>query len=244
MNRIKAGKAVLNMALDAIGGADDVARAAGKAVKAPKAAAAKALDAIADTADDWGWKGGKPGEITGGEFVQKLERSPIFGGFGSRPVRDDEVDLLRAGIRQLEDAAKRAKPIGRIFEQEVEDLRSMGHSWQSAKNLAAMSINREFASLEAAGVGRSLTGATAGALRRRGSAGNVWDRWGQLFPAGRDVGAPGMHGGKPVWTGDTYRTIGKELEVLNPSQRETFLALLPDWTGTLDGLAEAAKALG
>lgn len=203
MNRIKAGKAVLNMALDAIGGADDVARAAGKAVKAPKAAAAKALDAIADTADDWGWKGGKPGEITGSIYKNRPDVM----------VRDDRGNLVHTktlAMSQLKDAVAAGK-----LPKEAATEAGM-RTWM-----------RRFFEAEDADIPREWTGP---AVRAYSALSPFRQR--TLFSSFNASPNPAMV------------QISETLRPMTGGQRETFLALLPEWDGTLDDLTEAAKALG
>jgi hypothetical protein len=241
VSKAKAGKAVLNMALDAIGGVDDVARAAGKAVKAPKAAAAKALDAIADTADDWGWKGGKPGEITGTEYRHALSKFNELAKYGDRDSKQAKAlyDTLEKGAMQWYDSALKGK-LGTDWKSTAEHYaRTWGtpeELWRNAKNRSKFlggtpgeytlswfqdvsRIAPRFEAFEKLGTPRKLTG--------------------QLF---RSMPRPMLSGSLLPY--NTDEVVGAIKSLPSAEMRETFLALLPEWTGTLADLAAAAKALG
>jgi len=152
-----------------------------------------AIKALAKVADDWGWKGGKPGEITGGEFFQRLlsaQNSP-----NNVKKYNSMQAAYRRGLRQL-----RKNRFLVTDEVEVEHFM------------------KQFKELEDAGVPRRFTGKIVRAVDMRG------DYIGEV---------PELSGAN----------LSKIMSPMTDAQRETFLSLLPRWTGTLEQAANAAKKL-
>jgi len=142
---------------------------------------------VAKVADDWGWKGGKEGEVTGTMYVQNpMDPSNLM----ARLEKD--FDLYDKGSADL--------------------------------------LMRWFSDLESADVPREWTGKIAkklweaGALRVRGIADNFIDDGNSGFL-------------------NSFKHISDAMRPMTNEQRETFLNLLPRWTGTLETAASTAKKL-
>lgn len=197
-----------------------------------------AIRALAESADDWGWKGGKPGEITGGEYERALGKYNQLVKYGDRdsPQALNLYKTLEDGAMQWYDSALRGK-LGPDWKKKAEyyagrfgdvdklsknnKLRQAflrgtpgeyGLSWLDE----ASKISLRFATFEEFGVPREFTG--------------------QLF---RAMPQP-IHG--PTFANttelvDAFKTLSTN------DQRETFLNLLPRWTGTMEQAASAAKRL-
>lgn len=152
-----------------------------------------AIKALAKVADDWGWKGGKKGELTGGEFFQRLSSAQ------NSPNNVKKYNSMQAayrrGYRQL-----------REWNPWVEDEVAVEH------------YMKQFKELEDAGVPRRFTGKIVQAVEGRG------DYIGEV---------PELSGAN----------LSRLMSPMTDAQRETFLQLLPRWTGTLEQAASAAKKL-
>lgn len=156
----------------------------------------------ASKADDWGWKGGKPGEITGTWFR-------------SRPdvvVRDDFGNIVHAKT-QVMSQLRKAVEAGKLPKEAATE--SGMRTWM-----------RRFAEAEDAGIPREWTGKTVRAYSESSPF-----RQKALFSSYNASPEPAM-----VQISNTMRPMTND-------QRETFLALLPDWSGSLDELAETARSL-
>jgi len=145
-----------------------------------------ALDAMipkaAKAGDDWGWKGGKPGEASGADYLDVLRE---FGELG-----DDEVgfvaQLLESKHASLRSAAEDPRLLDRVY--------------------------RGFARMEKADIPRKWTGKAMNAV---------------------------LQSKMPV----SPNSLSDLMRPMTNDQRETFLALLPEWTGSMDDLAAAARSL-
>lgn len=173
-----------------------------------------AVGAIAKKADDWGWKGGKPGELTGGVYQDLSEQLRRGNNLSyvepnsskwvadwqskNRGVRFSEDELVDEARKQLSRSG--LIPEGRGADPEP--------------------LMLFFSGLEDAGVPRRLTGKIAKSMDP-----GIWD----------DVYASTWNQGSE---------IGKAIQGLNDTQVETFLNLLPTWQGSLDVLADTARILG
>ena len=156
----------------------------------------EALKKMVPKVDDWGWKGGKEGEITGIEFFKKAES------LKSNP--NDTALLLQQVGDQLSAFSGTGMPLAR---------------GRTAR------LMEDFENLELADIPRKWTGkimkASGGDLSRLGR------KFGSQITGPKDIA---------ISISDTMRPMTND-------QRETFLALLPDWSGSLDDLAEAARNL-
>ena len=168
---------ILGMALESLGRIGDEAV---EAVKPSKTAASKAISGMADTADDWGWRGGKPGEATGTDYLDVLREFDELG--------DDEVgfvtQLLKSKYPAIRSAAEDPRLLDRVY--------------------------RGFARMEKADIPREWTGKTMNAALQ------------SQIPV------------SPNFLSDTMRPMTND-------QRETFLSLLPEWTESLEDLADLAR---
>ena len=164
-------------------------------------------DDVARVADDWGWKGGKPGQVTAGS------------------IRYDYGDLGKLGRQILGSKS----PLGEI----ARNLQKAGTGVEDPWQVGAY-YKDTLAALEEADVPREWTGKIAAAARDliEGSAGGA-RRAQILLQNPRDYYA--------------YKQLPERFSrIMRPmtnDQRETFLALLPEWEGSLDELADAARSL-
>jgi len=208
------------------------------AVKPAKSVAKKALSAMGDVADDWGWKGGKPGEITGSMWKRNLDNFNS----GKIPMNEYEA-LLDDAYNQFERAAARGKPVGGRL-SELQRLFGYGDSpvQKKLRNLEAEDrrgiaehMLEDFYILEKSGVPRRLTGSLQPRLPEL-MRNKTYQSMLRNNTAAKDVGINDY--------AKTFKqTYGRYLSDLKPDQQETFLALLPEWTGSLDDLADAARGL-
>lgn len=207
-----------------------------------KDAALEAVRKIAERskkADDWGWKGGKPGEITGTKWKMALDSYNA-----GRINADDYENVLKSAYGQFEKAASRGKPVGSRL-SELQRLYGYGDGPVQKKlaNLEyedrvgiAEQMLEDFYILEKAGVPRRLTGKLQPKLPEL-MRNSTYQHILRSNTSTKD----------DIKIGDYARafkeTYGRYLSEMRPDQQETFLALLPDWSGSLDELAEAAKNL-
>ena len=166
-------------------------------------AKSKASKSVAKSVDDWGWKGGKPGEITGGKFTDMMSVGP-----GRRDPVLIDVSLYKAGEQLGRFSPTRTLARGRT-QRMLED----------------------FELLERADIPRKWTGKVMSAFKDNSIVGAMKN-------AGMDV------------SGTTSRTrqrfadsLSSAMRPMTNAQRETFLSLLPEWAGSIDDLAKAAKLL-
>jgi hypothetical protein len=180
--------------------ADDVMRAAGKIA-----------DEGVEAADDWGWKGGKPGELTGGEYHKRLDN------LYSRYDHSDEID--RARWRTAEDKLRDK------LDFEIENQIAQSGNARLKKEFYENSSgsNDDFATdmkeLELAGIPREWTGKVWPVLRTQ-----VQRRYDLIPPT-------------------LAEKVSDAMRSMTNAQREDFLALLPEWSESLDDLANAVRTL-
>lgn len=127
----KAGAKILQMALEQLDEAVPVVRSAAEEIPD---AARKALDDMAGAVGDWGWKGGKPGEITGGEFLKAW-------------VPASESERRNLYRRVADQFRKSSNPLLRSIADDTDD-------WE----YRIPGKMRDFVSLESAGIPRAYTG--------------------------------------------------------------------------------------
>lgn len=223
---------------------DEVVEGLGMASK-PTATAAK-------TVDDWGWKGGKPGEITGGKYVKKEDEAFVNSNKEVRsnfPDLEDNYSAKQEKIEELYD-----KAMSSVNNKVQKQLLSGGIITENYYP-SFRGIMKEFNALEEADIPREWTGKVLKALKNSSVRMHntvLYDRGG----AGNAVELSNFMRGLTNPEREVFLTVipktnslEKAINVfpsilpLTKSQRETFLALLPEWYGSFDELAEAAKLL-
>lgn len=155
-------KAVYRMATSG----DDVARVADDVVGAvrniapKKQAVARMADEVVEKADDWGWKGGKPGEFTGTEF-RKIQED--YSPQGER-VYNDTVEKLVDKFENLPAKSSTYATYARL-----KSRYAPFHGIRSAARQAAAELQETYGRLEKANVPREYTGKLANAILQRTS---------------------------------------------------------------------------
>lgn len=210
-------RAVYNMVAE---GGDDVLRAAGRAAKkidprTAKEAIKRVADDVVEAADDWGWKGGKPGELTGEKLKYYFEAHPrTLDRRVTSLVPKSQQRIVRKAEKQLERFRKKYP------NSAVARRMSLRTEW------GAEDIGTLFAAMERADIPRAWTGKVAAALPdkllytfNRGNYVSKWDEPAKL------------------------KEISDAMRPMTNDQREEFLALLPEWTESLDDLANAVRML-
>lgn len=172
-------------------------------------AAKKVVKAVKDKANDWGWKGGKPGELTGTRYTETL----------NTPLEDDN---RRRALLQL----RPSFPESFKF-----DLHSQKHQAGQAM--------KSFAALEGAGVPREWTGKVMRAIEKKHGTTDLESirpsDYEKLLSNGRSIA-----GHSPM---SLAHSMSSHMRGMTNQQRDTFLSLYPEWEGSLDDLANAAKNL-
>jgi hypothetical protein len=189
----------------------------------PKLAALGSLarPAPAPKVSDWGWKGGKPDEITG----TMLATSDLYG-----PDRR----LYRSQMqRQLIDLVERKPDSG--LAQNYSRLRS------HIPSEAEMNVANDFQRLEKAGVPREWTGKVLSAIYDIGSS----ERSSPVNMLMLGVSNPKLFGVGKGATGipKIAQSISDIMRPMTNDQRSAFLSLMPRWPGNLDELGPFAGAV-
>lgn len=191
---------------------------------APRVAAVEKMVQKAPGAD-WGWKGGKPGEVTGGEYVNAL-----FGKQDPGVSRGIEK-TLRTAVKQLEkySSSKPNAPISMVYSSIA------GKGYKGAKQDAARYLYLQtFRPIERANVPREWTGKMANALLSpEMTRATAYRLLGDQTPS---LDARGL-------TEALADAASNIMRPMTNAQRETFLQLLPRWTGSIETAASAAKKL-
>jgi hypothetical protein len=184
---------------------------------------AKTAKKVATAVDDWGWKGGKPGEVSGTQYYRTLNAVNS----GKAP-KEELNNLLDSAWVQFDKGASKGR-LGRdrlpVTSNPVE------------RRADAELLLEDFYSMEKAGVPRSLTGKLIKSLPKM-----------QAHPVYKKM--LDFHGGmgkRDLTLNDYAKAFGGTysdlVKGLSKSQRETFFSLLPEWKGSLDDLAKAARDL-
>jgi hypothetical protein len=195
---------------------DDMLRAAGKIA-----------DEGVEAADDWGWKGGKPGEVTGNKFM------PVYAkAFEDASIEDARmaeeiggpIDTWFESAKKILD--KRLNPmLNRVYKQ-VD--RSNNPYFKNSDFTAndyyisdddLINLMADFKLLEDADIPREWTGKVLPAIRSRSQ-----QAYGNISPV-------------------FAKQVSDAMRPLTNDQREEFLALLPEWTESLEDLSNAVKML-
>ena len=182
----------------------------------------EAIQNLAKVADDWGWKGGKPGELTAGEYME-LRNEAARKAKRAMVEEDDMIDEVFADYDYYLNELM-SKPRTKAMEQFQS---STNPYFKSITENIGMSdvgdhidtVMGDLASLEQAGIPREWTGKVLPAIRSQ-----LQQPYDEVsFILAKHVS-------------DLMRPMTNE-------QRQTFLNLLPRWTGTLETAASAAKKL-
>jgi hypothetical protein len=190
-------------------------------------------DDVARVVDDWGWKGGKPGEITGGEYMKRVEA-----GYGRaeklRTMMEaqgmDEGRVAEAYYRELD------ANVGALNKELAKQLRKSKDPYyrtigEHGSDSDLVDLMRSFRTLEQAGVPRKWTGKVARKLPF-----DAWNKYPALSEFALSATGPFSYSG-------AANKLSKAMETMSDEDINTFLALLPEWSGSLDELADAARSL-
>jgi hypothetical protein len=182
-------------------------------------AVAKAAKKVATSVDDWGWKGGKPGEVSATEALARPEGYSTLARKAQSVEERKAVDApLNKAKRQLEKYSKKnpESPIAK----EYTDMKSRVSRTAATRT----TLRYHFLPLEQADMPRKWTGKVANTL--------------QSMSPERKVYVFGTYS-----TDNVASAVSKAMRPLTNEQRDTFVKLLPDWEGSLDDLVTAAKNL-
>jgi hypothetical protein len=193
----------------------------------------KAGSKAADVVDDWGWKGGKPGEITGNILQSRIDevrnRIPSSRYLGVFKHNAKDLDAVANQLENSKNAQVRD-----YFNEQVRIGVLTGGTKAQNKRSAARYMAEDFRTLEAADIPREWTGKAHGAFNRlrrsnptEGLLQNYWEDLSKESSPARYIA----------------RLLSDTLRPMTNDQRQTFLDLLPRWTGTLETLATTAKKI-
>jgi hypothetical protein len=179
------------------------------------------LPKAAKAGDDWGWKGGKPGEITGSEYFHEIRDKAWL-------RADAEAKKLlkkpNASMVWDEDFKNLHK---KLLDQTMQDTdNKVLKQFQSSKNPYFSSIKN---SKDAGLVLHDLNMLEASGIPRR------WT--GKVLPALRET----MNNDYAAIPQPVARNISDLMRTMTNDQRETFVSLLPEWGESLDDLADLAR---
>lgn len=204
---------ILRMALDAI---DEPVAAVGKAVSDMPETAARALDDMAGAADDWGWKGGKPGEITGGEYMKLFSKA-------QKKADSDRAAYESAGGLDDDFSDTYYKIISRNMidtdNKVINQLSRNPRTAYLANEYDIDTIMDDFETLENAGIPREWTGKVLPKMRSL-----LDSRYDQL-------------------NSFEVADVSNAMRSMTNAQRDTFISLLPEWEGSIEDLAVVARSL-
>jgi hypothetical protein len=208
-------------------GAGDAVRAVGRSEGLD--AVRRMADDVVDVADDWGWKGGKPGELTGGEYASKrVKVSP--GRYGVDELDEDVGDIVY-NILDKRNISETDPNYWNLWDDVYEDLQPLS---DKTTMRAYRQLSRSMPDMEtAADVDTAML--TFKALEDA----DVPRKWtGKVYRAVQ--GSEGLSSLPPeMYAGE----VSNAMRPLTNDQRETFLSLLPEWSGSLADLADAARSL-
>jgi hypothetical protein len=171
----------------------------------------EAIQNLAKVADDWGWKGGKPGELTGGQYQKRLD--DVYQKY--RTPGEDYAESIDRWFAAEESA--RAE-MDHIIERQVDRSKNLNlrkAAWEAGIEKFTMDMKE----LENAGVPREWTGKVWPAIQSQLQ--NKYD----FIP--------------PILA----QQVSDLMRPMTNEQRQTFVNLLPRWTGTLESAASAARKL-
>jgi hypothetical protein len=222
---------VLQMALDEVAKrAPKVVDAVGDVAKkvdldSAKQAVQRVADDVVEAADDWGWKGGKPGEVTGKHW----------------DADNRKYDYVRETAREQLEKHAAKNPSSSI----ADNWKTLNQMLPASKYIDEPTANimGDFELLESAGIPREWTGKVLDSLYRYGK--QVVDSPGLNLRRIGDTRMPNTlalfgPGGRSGIV-SVAEKLSDAMRPLTNEQRETFLALLPEWTESLDDLVNAVK---
>lgn len=205
----------------------------------------RAAERIAAKADDWGWKGGKPGEITAAKYWKEREAIKKMGDTAAAEVRltalDDKVrkqfakskspyisgkkyswvesqgpEYMMGLFNELENANVPRKWTGKLVSSMLETDPPHLLPTYLAKPMETMSDSARKLYVE-------LYPRISKYFKEDDWAGN-WDDWYENIV-------------------DTTADVARNVDSMPAGQRETFMSLLPEWTESLEDLVFAVKEL-
>jgi hypothetical protein len=191
----------------------------------------EAIGKLAKVADDWGWSPSqmKPGEISGTRFGEFLsDESGLYDrdyAYDNWTKYNDALNYAHLGETINNDLTK---TMGQVYKQ-LDASKYSSLRPQNKQDVGSMLDNmRKFEIMETIGVPRKWTGKVLNAFLQ------VQDY--QRLTPNLDINAENYD----------YVFLQQMSDILRPmtnDQRQTFLNLLPKWTGTLETAASAAKKL-
>lgn len=172
-----------------------------------------AAGALAKKADDWGWKGAKPGEISGTEFMKRWIVLPDE--LQNRIlVRDAQIKLVNDTAKQFESASNDFKD----FLLKAYNIDVSKGAQSEANVFDFRKLMRDLRVLENAGVPRRWTGKMLKAVVK----GKRIDNLDDLYDMPK---------------------ISEAMESLSEPQRKMFVGLFPSWEGEPDQLGEVVRVM-
>lgn len=226
------------MALDRVAkpGAKAVVKALDNVVESAPAVSKAAVERMAKVSDDWGWKGGKPGEVTG-ELLDNLEHNvrnatAEYTRTGKNFSQlQESIDLQRAAERQAFKQMERLKkkdPQHPVVQQ-YDYLRAIYKG--SPKRAASHAITSGFGPFERANIPRKWTGKLTKAIG----------------PIEKIDFSRLLNKNDGSYIGYSPSALAQELSksmrTMSNAQQEVFVTMLPGWKGTLEELTQAARML-
>lgn len=200
--------------------------------------AAEALARIAKSGDDWGWKGGKPGEITGNQFVDFVkENSPYVRGSSVNEMYSDaeRAAEMDNAVGDSESYESFMDTVRKVKNQLSKSKHKVLVPYQVSDSLTANDVARmtAFKQLEDLDVPRKWTGKIVAAIEEAPADPN------RLLPNLREK----VFGTNDDYIGEILKNVVNYMRPMTEDQRGAFLQLLYRWTGTMEQAANAAKKL-
>jgi hypothetical protein len=168
------------------------------------------LPKAAKAGDDWGWKGGKPGELTGGEYQKRLDDLYERYNYG------EGLDYER--FQNAEDAL-RDEMFDTLENQLAKSSSDIDKSLYNDFNDDMDKFAMDMSTLEQADIPREWTG-------------KVWPVIQKKLDNPFDYVPPAL-----------AQQVSDAMRTLSNDQRKEFLDLLPEWTESLEDLANAVRML-
>lgn len=208
-------------------------------VTAARKEALKSMLPKVENLDDWGWKGGKEGEITGNQWLAMLQDADDAAVETAAKERGalDEFGDVAEDFWDSEWATARYNDLLGDAEYELAD--------QVGKQLTSVLGNRPgflqvrdamstFADMENANIPRRYTGKIYKGVRERIKSGIDGELKRVFTPSGTFS-----------FTEDTFdaQALANILEPMTHSERMEFLALYPEWVESLEDLVAAVRTL-
>ena len=198
---------------------------------------------VASKVDDWGWKGGKPGEITGGDWTDKW---------------NEILRINKKGFDNSADVKMHENIEAKLIDRAHKQLKPLNANMFVDDEENAMAV---FASMEKANIPRRYTGkiykATGDFIRNDNA--RDWIRHPKFIRGKTNDNIAGLLSEQlqplndkqrleaikllPEWSRslDDLGETAKEITKMTSDQKETFLSLLPEWTESVEDLVKTAK---